>query len=63
MDFARDPRKAVANRRKHDVDFADAATVLRDELAVTILDDDPNEERVAPIGADAMGCVLVVVLT
>ena len=40
VEFEWDPRKAVANRRKHGIDFADAATVLHDELAVTVFDDD-----------------------
>ena len=30
-----DPRKAAANLKKHGVDFADAATVLHDEQAIT----------------------------
>ena len=63
MDFEWDPRKAAANLRKHQVDFADAATVLHDELAVTVLDDDPDEERFVTIGVDALGRVLVVVFT
>ena len=63
MDFEWDPRKAAANRRKHGIDFADAATVLHDELAVTVLDDDPAEERIVTVGADALGRILVVVFT
>ena len=34
-----DPKKAVGNLRKHDIDFADAATVFEDERALTIDDD------------------------
>jgi len=30
-----DPEKAAENLRKHGVDFADAATVLGDEMALT----------------------------
>jgi uncharacterized DUF497 family protein len=63
MDFEWDPRKAAANRRKHGIDFADAATVLHDELGVTVLDDDPDEERFVTVGADALGRILVVVFT
>jgi len=63
MDFEWDPRKAAANLRKHGVDFADAATVLHDEFAVTVLDDDSGEERFVTIGTDAVGRVLVVVFT
>lgn len=32
-----EPRKAAANLKKHGVDFADAATVLHDEQAITVL--------------------------
>lgn len=58
-----DRRKAAANRRKHGVDFADAVAVLYDELAVTIQDEHPDEERFITIGADALGQLLVVVWT
>ena len=63
MEFEWDLQKAVTNRRKHGIDFADAATVLHDERAVTVIDDDPEEERFATIGADALGRLLVVVFT
>jgi uncharacterized DUF497 family protein len=56
-----DPAKAKANRRKHGIDFADATTVLLDELATTIRDDSADEERYVTIGTDALGRVLVVV--
>ena len=56
-----DPAKAKANRRKHRIDFADAATVLFDELATTIQDDSADEERYVTIGVDALGRVLVIV--
>jgi len=55
-----DPEKAAQNLKKHGVDFADAATVLSDELAVTILDDSEDEERFVTMGTDALGRVLVV---
>jgi uncharacterized DUF497 family protein len=58
-----DPDKAAANLRKHRVDFADAATVLEDEAALTISDDDFDEERFVTLGKDALGRVLVVVYT
>lgn len=56
-----DAAKATANRRKHRVDFADAVTVLFDELATTVRDDSINEDRYVTIGSDALGRVLVVV--
>ena len=58
-----DPRKAAANLKNHGVDFADAATVLHDEQAITVRDDEGNEERYVTIGMDALGNVLVVVYT
>ena len=63
MELEWDERKAVVNLRKHGVDFADAATVLHDDLAITIPDEQPNEERFVTIGVDALGRVLVVVYT
>ena len=56
-----DPEKAEANRRKHGVDFADAATALSDEHALTRPDDEPGEERYLTLGMDALGRVLLVV--
>lgn len=56
-----DPAKARRNRRKHGIDFADAATVLFDELATTVRDESTGEERYVTIGVDALGRVLVVV--
>ncbi len=63
MEFEWDERKAQANLRKHRVDFADAATVFEDDRAVTVADDDPEEERYATLGTDALGRVLVVAYT
>ena len=64
MEFRWDPPKAVANLRKHGVDFADAGTVLHDEQAITIPDESSDQEdRFATLGMDALGRVLVVVYT
>ena len=46
-DVGWDGRKAAANLRKHGIDFADAATVLHDDQAITIRDDEAGEERQA----------------
>ena len=46
------------------IDFADAATVLHDQQAVTIPDGrSDEEERFVTLGMDALGRVLVVVYT
>jgi hypothetical protein len=56
-----DPRKAATNARKHGVRFADAMIVLQDELAVTVWDEGPDEDRFITVGVDAVGRVIVVV--
>jgi uncharacterized DUF497 family protein len=56
-------RKATSNFRKHGIHFADAVTALEDELALTLGDDYPDEQRFITIGTDALGRVLVVVYT
>ncbi len=58
-----DPEKAAANLRKHGIDFADAATVLNDERALTVADEDPDEERFVTLGVDVLGRLLVVAYT
>jgi uncharacterized DUF497 family protein len=61
VEFEWDPEKAESNRAKHGVDFAEAVDVLFDDLAVTIPDDDDDEERFVTLGSDALGRVVVVV--
>lgn len=62
MEFEWDPRKAASNLRKHGVDFADAATALSDDLALTLRDSRAlEEERFVTMGSDAFGELLVVV--
>jgi hypothetical protein len=63
VEFEWDEAKAESNLRKHRVDFADAATVLHDEQALTFLDDSSDEERFITLGIDALARVLVVVYT
>ncbi len=63
MEFEWDPRKAGLNVVKHGIDFADAMTVLYDELALTAPDDHPLEERYITLEMDALGRILIVVYT
>ena len=63
MEFEWDPGKAARNLKKHGIDFADAALVFHDDLAVTVPDEDADEERFVTLGADALGRLLVVVYT
>ncbi|MBI4788381.1 MAG: BrnT family toxin [Chloroflexi bacterium] len=59
-----DKTKARANRRKHHVDFADAATVFTDDAALTMPDEEHiEEERFITLGMDALGRILVVSFT
>jgi hypothetical protein len=58
-----DRDKAAANQKKHGIDFADAETVLEDEMALTIEERDETEERFVTLGTDALGRLLVVVYT
>ena len=62
MNIEWDPQKAEANLRQHDVSFAEAATVLGGDLALTREDPDAvNEERFVTLGMSGLGSLLVVV--
>jgi uncharacterized DUF497 family protein len=62
--FEWDDVKARTNYRKHGVHFADAVTVFEDDAAITIPDDDSDEEeRFVTIGRDAFARLLVVIYT
>ncbi len=63
VNYQWDREKAGANLLKHGVCFADAVSVFSDEAALTIEDDDPDEQRFVTIGIDAFGRLLVVVYT
>ena len=64
MEFEWDPAKARANARKHRVEFGDAVAVFEDSSAVTISDEESEEEeRWVTIGLDVFGRLLVVVYT
>ena len=63
VDYEWDPEKARVNQRKHRVRFADAVEVFADPLALTLPSDDAAEERLVPLGTDALGRILVVVYT
>lgn len=63
MTYEWDTAKASTNRRKHGIDFADAATVFSDEYALTIPDGHALEDRYITLGMDALGRILVVVFT
>jgi uncharacterized protein len=60
--FEWDLNKSKTNREKHKVSFESAATVFKDEKAITIYDDDhsENEERWITLGTAENGLLLVV---
>ena len=60
-----DPIKAAANARDHDgITFAEAATVLSDDFALTREDPDSlDEQRFVTMGLSATGALLIVVYT
>ena len=62
IEFEWDPAKAAANLAKHGVSFAEASTVFRDPLSVTISDPrhSRGEERFAILGVSADGHLLAV---
>ena len=62
MTFTWDPQKAVENRKKHGVDFREAATVFDDPLSTAFPDADhsSSERRFLILGLSARGRILVV---
>jgi uncharacterized protein len=59
-----DPSKAAANLNAHGVSFAEAATILTDDFALTRDDRDAvGEQRLVSLGMSATGALLVVVYT
>jgi uncharacterized DUF497 family protein len=63
VDFEWDPDKAASNLRKHGVRFAEAVTVFECDAALTMSDDEPDEERSVALGTGSLGRVLVVSYT
>ena len=65
FEFEWDPAKAADNVRKHGVSFDDAATVLADNLLLSVLDDEHggSEQRWISLGRSIEGQLMVVVHT
>jgi uncharacterized protein len=62
MRFSWDPKKTIANLRKHGVSFEEASTVFRDALSATGLDPDHSvgERRFVTFGNSSQDRLLVV---
>ena len=58
-----DPAKPRANFAKHGVHFADAVTVLEDDLALTLRDPSSEDEERWITPGNSLGHVIVVVYT
>lgn len=64
MNYQWDPIKAESNNKKHGIDFADAVGVFEDEWSLTINGQIVgDEQRLATIGVDFLGRIIVVVYT
>lgn len=63
MDIEWDPRKATENLEKHGVDFADAVIALEDGNALTIEDNDHDEQRFKTLGMGSSIKILYVIHT
>ena len=61
VDVIWDPVKAKSNKRKHGVDFADAAVALEDENALTITTIEKGEYRFKTLAKSPETNVLLVV--
>jgi uncharacterized DUF497 family protein len=62
MQFEWDPKKAVANERKHGVTFQEATTIFSDPMALTFADLDHSfdEDRDITFGCSRLKRLLVV---
>ena len=62
MDFEWDEAKANSNLAKHGLDFAEAATIFGDPLAITFFDPDHSDEedRYLTIGMSINNRVVIV---
>ena len=60
--FEWDPKKAETNRKKHNVNFENAATVFKDPRAISFYDDEhsENEDRWITMGLASNGVLIVV---
>ena len=64
MDYQWDTKKALKNKKKHGIDFADSVGVFEDDWALTIEEQNVDgEQRYVTIGMDFLGRIIVVIYT
>ena len=65
MEFEWDPKKATANLRRHNVSFAEAASMLGDPQSTTVSDPDHSigESRYLTVGSSPRQRLLIVAHT
>lgn len=65
LQFTWDEVKALANVRKHGVDFDEAMTVFSDPNSLTLLDErhSQDEDRFVDLGLSERGRLLIVIYT
>jgi uncharacterized DUF497 family protein len=64
MNYQWDPEKAMANVKKHGVEFADAVGIFEDPTAITIEDPQAEgEQGFLSMGMDVLGRIIVVAYT
>jgi len=64
MDVEWDPRKAISNRQKHGISFADVEPAFYDPFAISMPDPfSTDEERYLLVGSDALGRILTISYT
>jgi uncharacterized DUF497 family protein len=56
-------QSSIENSVGNKIEFADAVAVFADEMAITMEDERPEEDRFVTIGMDPLGRILVVVFT
>jgi uncharacterized DUF497 family protein len=60
MDIEFDPHKNRKNITSHGISFAEVEAVFFDAMAITVQDNDHDEQRMVTLGMDAIGRIIVV---
>ena len=60
MDIEYDPNKNRKNIASHGISFAEVDAVFFDAMAITVQDNDHNEQRMITLGMDTIDRIIVV---